>query len=522
MTARWSDARLATAIGLGLFVMLGWPLFVVRALPFEDLGGHLATITILRNPGEYPEFVSTGLLKTNAAIYAFGLATRAVLDEERAIRAFSILTLLANALVLPHFVLRFRSRAAMGCAAPFMAPFVHHWFFSMGMMNFALALPLTLVLMMLLRDQESAPTGRRGVGIVLLTLGIWFCHSFPLLVVLLLVATRVLTAKGMEARIARLRALVPPVVPVALLVVSTVASHALVRFTPMGATHETSFSSAPWMVYDVWAHFLYGMTEATVTSLFLGVILVVVALRGGRMDVGLLSWPGWLLVTCLYWLTPSVAFDWAFFSARFLPFFWFAALVRVPERMPRWLVAGAFALAGMYVVGLDSDVIRAARDHEELISGTGAVPRGAKLLPLMFRTRKTSKNTWSLDSGSGYYVFEKHTSAWDVWATNRSMPIVRTSMPHARFDRVFFRRFLMNDTVAAWCADEAHRGIPATPEACAARHGEAWRAMWIDARAEYTHILLFAPPPDIEATIPTFFREKFRNGDLRILERVDE
>jgi hypothetical protein len=517
---RLSDNKLATLFGVLLFVLAGWPLFVVPYLPYEDLGGHLGTITILRHPAEYPEFVPTGIFKTNAAIYAFGVATKGLLSEERAMRVFCIFTLLANAMVLPHFVLRMRSRAAMLTAMPFLPPFVHHWFFSMGMMNFALALPMTLVLIVLLRDQEKAPGWKRAVGIVALTSVCWFCHSFPLLEILLLVAVRVLTASSMQARIARFRVLVPPLVPVTGLVFATMASHMLVKSQPMGSPHDDSYSSVPWLLYDVWAHYLYVFSEVTATSLVLGLALMFLALRRAKLDLGLLSWPGWVLLVALYAFTPSVAFDWAFLGTRFLPYIWFAALLRVPEQLPRWAYRGAVALAALFVVGLNIDVIKASQDHAEIVSGTSAVPQGAKLLPLMFRTRKWAKNTWSLDSTSGYYVYLKHTTAFDVWATNNSMPIVRKSLPHPRFDRCVLRRFLLTDTVSSFCADEKRRGLPNSQETCKANYAAAWAGLWADVNTEYTHVLMFAPPEDVLRTVPANYKQIFQNGDLRIFERT--
>jgi hypothetical protein len=515
-----SDRTFATLVGAGLFVLVGWPLAFLTLPPYQDVPGHVATTVILLHPEKWPEFAPTGLLKTNSAMYAFGVLLAPIASAVTSARVFIALTLLANALALPHVLLYFRGKKALVASLPFLPPMVHHWFFSMGMVNFSMALPLSFLLVAGLHAQEKAPTLRRGLGLAALAFAVWFCHSLPVMVVGLLIVARVVFAPSMHDRAARARALVPPLAPAGLVVVVGALRHVFVKFEPFGELHPTGYSSFPWLLYDMWAHYLYGFTEWTLTSLPLGLLLAALALRTPRdADLGLLSAPAWGLVTAAYFIAPFTAFDWAMLGPRFLPFFWLCALLRIPEKLPRSLFTASAVGAALFVVGLNVDVFRVARDQDEYLAGLPAVPKGARLLPLTFSTRRVSKNVWSLANASSLYAVYRETNAHDVWATNPSMPIVRTKRVKPRFDRHALLRFM------AWapnpktvCEEEASHGV--FPADCQPIFDSAWRDFWRDAREDYTHVLMWAAPADVVATVPPGMRETLHQGDLRIFEVV--
>jgi hypothetical protein len=117
---------------------------MVEVPPFQDLPNHLAAITIMEHPERYPEFAFNGFLKTNAALFAWLYVVGKVTGLKLAAKLFALIVLALNAIVLPRFVLTLTgSRRRMLVATLFAWPMVHNWFVSMGMLDFALAVPLS-------------------------------------------------------------------------------------------------------------------------------------------------------------------------------------------------------------------------------------------------------------------------------------------------------------------------------------------------------------------------------------------
>src|ERR1700683_4105437 len=52
-----TDGQLALLLSALLFVLTAWPLLLVAVPPFQDLPNHLATVTVIQHPAQYPEFV---------------------------------------------------------------------------------------------------------------------------------------------------------------------------------------------------------------------------------------------------------------------------------------------------------------------------------------------------------------------------------------------------------------------------------------------------------------------------------
>jgi hypothetical protein len=481
----------------------------------------MATISILANPTRYPEFTATGLWKTNSALFGFAAIAGHVMSIKAIAKVFTALVLLAQSFTLPHFVYYFRGRAGLKSAVWFFPPLVHHWFVSMGMLNYSLSIPLTLLLVMALAEHR-----RRGGPIVscialsAYTVLIWYCHAFSLCILIALVGGHLLMASTVKKALHEARIVLLPLVPVGLLIVTTLVNHSLHKVPDIGESEPFAYTTLPWLIYDIWAHCLYGFTEATITSLGLGVMLVVFAcmrLRNRRDSAPFLFSRIGLAVLALFYLAlPETAMNWSFFGARFLPYFWIGLLLWTPLALTRRTHGILAILSCAYVVGMNSDLVRVGRDHTEFASGVDAVPDGARLLPLNFNSRLTSKNTWSTDTASGLYVVARHTSAQDIWANNRSMPIVHTVPPPDAFDRLKVRRFIThNGSPSATCASERELGQSAP--GCEERFLAGWSLFWTAARARYSHILLWRPSSEVRATLPASMTVLYETPHLLIM-----
>src|SRR4029079_774631 len=116
-----------------------------------------------------------------------------VTGVKAAAKLFALLVLALNALVIPRFVLTLTgSRKRMLVATLFAWPMVHNWFVTMGMLDFALGVPLSLILLLFLDRQRRKPSVANAVAIIALGAVTWYAHVFPLLVVHLLVGIEIL------------------------------------------------------------------------------------------------------------------------------------------------------------------------------------------------------------------------------------------------------------------------------------------------------------------------------------------
>ena len=77
------------------------------------------------------------------------------------------------------------------------------------------------------------------------------------------------------------------------------------------------------------------------------------------------------------------------------------------------------ACALSYTAGMGVDYVRLEREWTRFTAGMAAVPTGATLLPLVFRSKEVSDNTRNLLHPWGFYVMEKQTSAPLLFAHSR-------------------------------------------------------------------------------------------------------
>jgi hypothetical protein len=510
LAAKLSDGQLALTIGVFLFVAVAWPLCFLHVPPYQDLPGHLAAVTILANLDQYPEFVGTGFLKPNSILFLFTLGFGRWLGTVGAAKLFSLLTLAANALVLPRFVLHFTDRKRMLIATPFLVPMVHNWFVSMGMLNFAISVPVAFLLIMALDDcLMLVPRAQlRAAGLALLS---WYLHPIPVVIIGLMVAATI-APDLLERSFHRARAILPPFAPAALAALFVLVRHVGASASKMEAP---VFSPPYWALYNIWGQWMYGFTELTAVSLVPAIVLVIIAIVRFRNARGLLGPVPLVVLLLAYMHGPYVALDANYITPRFIPFLWAAALVRLPERLPRALHALLGLSTAAYLGGMPIDLFRLSRELDEFAAGTPAVAEHAQLLPLNFNPRPTSKNTFSLAMGWGLYVVERQTSAIDAWANVPSMPIMLRKPLPPHLEPIKRLRFV-RDTRSPEIFCAVHPAPSCGEESWRAE----WERFWQEQLPSFDHILLWDPPKNVVDTVPSNFTESFVKGRVHIFKRV--
>ncbi|MFO0667093.1 MAG: hypothetical protein U0174_24285 [Polyangiaceae bacterium] len=525
---RLSDVALANVLSLGLFVLAAWPQLLLRLPPYQDLPDHLATIVILQNPSRYPEFVSTGVLHSNAIFATFLYYTSPFIGLVTAARVFVIATLATTSIVLPRFVLAFGDRQKMLLAAPFLAPMVHNWWVAMGMFNFALAFPLGLLVLMLSKRQLAEPNTKRNVQLALLSVLLWYTHSIPLLLCAGLLGVEAIRtgirngdspaamAKG-SLRIG-LRLLLP-LVPGLSLVAYTIFAHA------HGASEHSQSADASWnqfrdiasMLYEFWAFWMMQISPLTGVTIVLALVLGYYAIRRARLDVPFLSSPAVLLLLALYVFLPECLPGFGYVGQRIIPILWAAILVRIPERMPR-LVTTVCALCSIaWSLGSAVELVRAERDLAQFTSAAPFIPENARLLTLNFEPRLSAKNTFSLLHASGMYVVLKHVNAQDVWADSPTMPIYRPGDMSPLDDPSYMQRLTASaNSMKGFCKVQKRLGLAGQP--CADAWASTWSEVWRLASDEKDYVLLWGATDEVRAGAPRSWEVVHTDGPLVLLK----
>lgn len=519
-----SDRALATLIGGALFVASAWPLAGMRLPPYQDLPDHLATLCVLLHPERYPEYLSNGWFKADSLLIWSCYVMAKHLGVLAAGRIFSTLVLACNALALPHFVLAFGGRRRLVVSSLVMAPMVQNWWVLMGMLNFALSLPVALVAIALLAAQTRRPTWTRGALLALCAGLLWFTHAFMLLLVGLLALVEVIrrwAAVGGRRGASTAVALLAPFAPAALLLLPTVLRHAAqtTRDPRFGWVSDVTFLDNLSKVYDLWAHWTFGMSPWSAAGLVPTIVLAVWAARRWRMSAAVLSPWAFFALFGVYWFFPDMMPGFGFVDERALPLMWSWALVRVPSRFPPWV--GALLAAGCvaWTIGNAVDLFRGARDLDDFTAAAGEVSSGTRLLTLNFAPRVSSTNTWSLLHASGMYTILAGAKPQDLWADSPSAPLRRVRAPSFVEDPVSVREFLRAaGTPQAYCASLAASSLPSFD--CGARWRAQWDEFWMRATERYDAILLWGAPPEISALVPEAYVRRFARGRLELRARA--
>jgi hypothetical protein len=508
------DRALWLAIGAALFALSAWPLALVALPPLQDLPNHIASAYIARHPELYPDFVFNGLWKANSALE---LWLHGAGDEHlrSAARTFAAGVIAANAFGLPWFVLRVAGRQAMVTASLVLWPLVHGFCFAMGMLNFALAVPLSLVVLVLLGRQRTAPGVGRAAAIAAASIAVWLAHPFPLIVI---GGLCLIEAIARRDGLARAAATLLPLAPVAALIAGT-ALHHLVKAdgAPVAAARGVEFLT-PWEIpLHFWLDASGALTRWGAATAIPAIALPILAWRRRREPAPLTGWATGALIIA-YAGSPLMVSNWWYLNTRLVPFLWIALAVRVPPALPRPLVALLVAGALSFSVALGVDYVRLDRDRAELTAGIAAVPARATLLPLLFRHRRTSEFTASLTHAWGDYVLARQTSAPLVFAVERSYAITYRRFPPAALIPPALDRFAeLHATPAQLCDDE--RPAATNLADCTAIWQLVWAQFWAEAEPRFSHVLTWAMPPEARAMMPASYRAAFAARDLVIWER---
>ncbi len=536
-----TDRHALWLVSAALFMVAAWPLALVEVPPYQDLPNHLAAVTVMQNRARYPEFVFNGFFKTNAALFAWLFVGGKVLGVRLAARVFALTVVGANAFVLPRFVwVTTGSRKKMLLASLFMWPMIHNWFVSMGMLDFALAVPLSLATLLAIDRQRRTPSLAHGLLVSGLGAATWYAHVFPLFVVHLLVFIEAMRAVSWRARARSLVRMASPLLPLTALVVLSLVDHLRDNVGPMSAFVHHQKVLPPWeLVYNLWAEWFWGFTKLSISSV---VPCVLLAFYGGLHFIGhsskavmtarvapdpcdvraerepspmFFSVAAVVSLGVLFCIAPYRITNWYHVNSRLIPFLWVALLVRVPDRLPKSVMTALGVSAVLYSAGMGADFVRLDRDREQFTAGIRAVPEGAKLLPLVFRHKGASDNTRSVLHAWGFYVTEKFTSAPLLFAHSRSFPVMYMTPPPARFNDLVLENFAATMiTSSNFCAS-----IGIVSGDCKGQYRERWAEFWTDATPLYDHILLWEPSDEALECVPPEYTITYRKGALAILER---
>jgi len=510
----WSDRRAWLATGAALFVLGAWPLVLVELPPLQDLPNHVASAFIARHPARYPDLAFNGLWKSNALLE---LWLSRFDDLRLGARLFTALAIAAGAFGLPWVVLELAGRRALRSASLLLWPLVHGFFVAMGMLNFAIAFPLAMIVLVGLERQRAAPSVARGARIAALALVTWYAHPFPLIVVGGLAAVELATGRAArrEAGRAGLRtalATLAPLVPAGALVLGTALDH-LIKATPAAAV-PAAWPTVWDLVAQLWLHGAGPLTRWGSATVVPVIALAILAWRQRGARPAMLGGWGVALLAASYAGLPLMASNWWYLDSRLVPFLWLAAAVRAPAQLPRgWApVLAACAVASSLALGVD--YVRLDRDRAELAAGVVAVPDGATLLPLLFEHRRTSDFTASLTHAWADYVLERRTSAPLVFAVERSYALTYRDFPPAALIPPALDRFAeLHATPATGCP------AGSLPTDCDTRWRLAWAQLWAQAEPRFSHVLAWAMPPEAHAMLPARYHRVFAAGALEIFAR---
>ncbi len=515
-----ADSQAALVVGAALFLLGAWPLALTEVPPYQDLPNHLATLTVIENLKSYPEYVFNGFFKTNAALFTWLHFVGQAVGVKLAARLFALLTLALNAFIIPRFVLRLTgSRQRMILASLFAWPMVHNWFVSMGMLDFAIAVPLSLAVLLAVKRQRENPTVGNGLAIVGLGVLTWYAHVFPLLVVHLLVFIESVVQTSWRARFRAARSMGLPLLPITGLALVSIAHQVSDAVGPMTGFKNLKKLLAPWeLAYNLWAEWFWGYSNLSLSSLVPCVGLVVVgffALRRRERAAPMFFSPWALAVlVLLYCFVPYTVTNWFHVNSRIIPFIWFGLLVYVPARLPKAVIGALGLSAALYTGGMGVDYVRLDEERREFLAGMDAVPEGAKLLPLLFKHKGATDNTRNLLHLWGYYVLERKTAAPLLFAHSRSFPVTYSEPPPPRFNHLVLESFAPEMSSPATVCKNASRF-----DDCDALFKSTWQKFYAEATPRYDHLLLWAPTPEALAVIPEDYEQTFARGRLMIYAR---
>jgi hypothetical protein len=509
---RLSEQRLLLVCSGVLFVLCAWPLVLVTLPPYQDVPNFLASAVVMDRPDLYPDLVTNSFFKTNAAVFAWMHFVGALVGPVWAMRLFITLVLALNAYAFPRLVAEVAGARRAIVASLFLVPMVHNWFVSMGMLNFALGVPLALLTIVALQRQRLAPSYIRSGAVAFFAAATWYAHFVPLVLLLFLAAIEIVVVIRRSRSDGR-ELLVRVGPPLAFVVVLALVR----RIADVGSGHH----GAPvwldlWEIpYNLWAEWAYGFTEISAASIVACGVLLVLGVRRFREPVPFFSPIALALLAVIYVASPHIIASWFYANTRVVPFLWAALLVRVPERLPRPLVGLLGAIALSFSAALGIDFVRLAREREAFDAGIAHVPERARLLPFVFDRKGASKNTRHLAQAWGSYVLAKHTAAPLVFARSRAYGVSYREPPPPELDHIVFEETIgpLIDE-ATWCAKSSIH------DDCAPRYAAEWARLWEVIEPRFDHVLFWGATKDVFAHVPSGYARVFESGKLAIYARA--
>jgi hypothetical protein len=491
-----------------LFALTAWPAWVVSVPPLQDLPNHLATAHVQLRLDHYPELVSNGFLKTNSALFVFLHVAGGVMPLRLAAKIFVTLVALVGAIAYPSAA---RALGRNERAATFVLwPMVHNWFVAMGMLDYALAVPLALLTLQALAAHRRAPSMARAAAAAALCVLVWYTHAFAVVMVGLLAGVEVVsTRKWRDAW-----TFGAPLAP-ALLLTAWSSLVQLHSETTLGA--PSIYQGAASLLYGAFSEWMWPMSKWTLVSLASAAVLAWYGLSRWRARPPFFSPLAMGVLVALYMCLPYHAHRWFYVTSRVLPFVWMGFALRVPASLPVILERALGACALVFSLGLGVDYVHTAHDWEAYTSGEAAVPERSRLLPLVFdRKGPHGENTWPMLHAWGLYVVDKDTTAPLLFAHSRSFPVSYAADPPPRFHGIVLEQFPQTmRTTKGFCDTLEQSGL--VLDACAALYRAAWDEFWRDATPRFDRVVMYGATPDVRAAIPPAFRVLHEEGETLVL-----
>lgn len=410
---RRRDPRRLFGLFLGVFAIANaLPLFCVKHLPFTDLPEHVAAMAtiarLLPGGGQAPYVLELG--KSQYLLYHLlgALLTRVVGDAVLANQL--VLTLVAVA--WPLAMRRLLRALGRDERIALFAPMVF-WnrALAVGFLPFIAALPLALFALAMLLDHCRAPTRRRAVGLVGLSVALFYVHASAYLV-FVLCAGAVATAScwvhraALDARRPTWRPLLstlPLLLPSALAAALWWSTGSLA----LGAGHDAevvrmsvvdTVSALPMWTFDIWKSHLDEVAAALWWSAFS--LIVVGGLSrppepGGRWVLAVLPFAVSLIV---YVATPHHVGAAGYLNVRLAPLVTLLALATLRPREDLWgtVPLGMAALATMVMAWSSAGEIQ--RVSEERLGDFDALlakaKPGGRLAMLDFQVASPRTHEW--------------------------------------------------------------------------------------------------------------------------------
>ncbi|HWL87911.1 MAG TPA: hypothetical protein VNO21_19035 [Polyangiaceae bacterium] len=518
---RLTDRKLALAIGAVLFLLAAWPLCLVDVPPLQDLPNHLATVTVITHPERYPEFVGNGFFKTNAALFGWLCLVGKFTGVKAAARLFALLVLGLNALVFPQFILRFTNRRRLIVASFFIWPTIHNWFVSMGMLDFALGVPLSLLLLMAADRQRFAPGWKNGAMVAVIALADWYAHVFTLMVACMLLLIHVLEQRSWRERYSEALRLFIPLLPAAALTLVSLYKHMTEPVGAMTGYADTHMLIPPWeLAYNLWAEWFWGFTWLSISSFVPAALCALFAYLRRNESPTFFSPFAFLVLGGLFLFLPYITTNWFHVNSRVIPYLWIAAFLRLPDELDGRLYKLLGLSAALYTLGMGIDYARLDSDRTKFTAGMSVIPEGARLLPLIFKRKLTSENTRSLQHAWGYYVTEKLTSAPLLFAHSRSFPVMYREPPNPQFNQLVLESFAPSMQTPDWVCGVLRAG-GVHEQDCEGVWRKQWAEFWRLAAPQFDHVLMWDATPEVQALVPPEYRLVLKQDHLTIYRRSD-